>query len=329
MEKLNAQEVELNVNDDLLDTVLQEEEKGNKAVEKEEELIDYNRVRAYELEELVIMKRNRSVGKGLVTQVSEKLFPTKRGSERIPVLTLQIGKHTTAYCPIDEAGIRVPRNPQWLVGREKPFVIEHFQKTEEGNIAIVSIKAGELALSKSLYDEVTTAKAKQVYPAHVVGVNEDRRYVLIELKGVQAIVPFDKWSYSYTTAASISIGELVEIIIDRAVEREDSYLFVGNKRALEQDPMEKLSSIQKRKDRFIGKIQQVDPIAGIFVEVAPGIVFKGLKGRGVTDPTVLDAEHKTLVTCELLSIDKKNKRGTVRIINYPQGQKKTLEIFRY
>ena len=61
---------------------------------------------------------------------------------------MQIGTHTTAYCPITEAGINVPKNPQWLVGRTKPVIIEHFQKTEEGNFAVVSITAGELALQK-------------------------------------------------------------------------------------------------------------------------------------------------------------------------------------
>ena len=94
----------------------------------------FERVRNHELEELARMKRERTVGKGLITIVSEKLFPTKNGtSERIQVLTMQIGTHTTAYCPITEAGISIPKNPQWLVGRTKPVIIEHFQKTEEGN----------------------------------------------------------------------------------------------------------------------------------------------------------------------------------------------------
>ncbi|MED2282799.1 RNA-binding protein, partial [Bacillus thuringiensis] len=83
----------------------------------------FERVREHELEELARMKRERTVGKGLITVVSEKLFPTKNGkSERIQVLTMQIGTHTTAYCPITEAGINVPKNPQWLVGRTKPLI---------------------------------------------------------------------------------------------------------------------------------------------------------------------------------------------------------------
>ncbi|MED2282824.1 RNA-binding protein, partial [Bacillus thuringiensis] len=90
-------------------------------VEMETKFNQFERVREHELEELARMKRERNVGKGLITVVSEKLFPTKNGkSERIQVLTMQIGTHTTAYCPITEAGINVPKNPQWLVGRTKP-----------------------------------------------------------------------------------------------------------------------------------------------------------------------------------------------------------------
>lgn len=327
MENFVPQEVELNTSDDLLEDVLSEETKTEHI--EQEELIGFSRIRTHELEDLATMKRDRKVGKGLVTQVSEKLFPTKRGmSERTMVLTLQIGEYTTAYCPIEEAGIRVSKNPQWLVGREKPFIIEHFHQTPEGNFAIVSIKSGEQLLSETLFEEVTSSKAKQVYNAQVVGVNGERRYVIIEVKGVQAIVPFDKWSHSYTTAASITVGEKVEVVIDRAAKKENNYVFVANKRVLEQDPMEQLLTI-KRKDRFVGKIVQVDPIAGIFVEVAPGVVFKGLKGRGVSDPTFLDAENHTLVTCELLKMDSNTRRGTVRIINYPQGQKKNLDVYRY
>ena len=70
----------------------------------------FERIREHELEELARMKRERTVGKGLITVVSEKLFPTKNGtSERIQVLTMQIGTHTTAYCPITEAGINIPK----------------------------------------------------------------------------------------------------------------------------------------------------------------------------------------------------------------------------
>ena len=40
----------------------------------------FERVRDHELEELARMKRERTVGKGLITVVSEKLFPTKTES---------------------------------------------------------------------------------------------------------------------------------------------------------------------------------------------------------------------------------------------------------
>ncbi|MGK0537159.1 RNA-binding protein, partial [Bacillus sp. 'calajunan'] len=56
----------------------------------------FERVREHELEELARMKRERTVGKGLITVVSEKQFPTKNGkSERIQVLTMQLGTHPT------------------------------------------------------------------------------------------------------------------------------------------------------------------------------------------------------------------------------------------
>ncbi|MGH0593657.1 RNA-binding protein [Bacillus pretiosus] len=283
----------------------------------------FERVRDHELEELARMKRERTVGKGLITVVSEKLFPTKNGkSERIQVLTMEIGTHTTAYCPITEAGISVPKNPQWLVGRTKPVIIEHFQKTEEGNFAVVSITAGEVALQKRLYEEVTAQEGNKVYTGTVSGHIPSAQTVLVEIHGVTVGVRYSHWSYSFVRPEDIVIGDVVELIIDKVVEKNGRYEFRGNKKKLETDPMEKLLELKKRRDRFVGRIVGVDAIAGIFVEVAPGIQFKGLKSRNLDNPTVEDAKNQTMVTCELLNIDPKNRKGTVRILNYPQGQSK-------
>ncbi|WP_242281297.1 RNA-binding protein [Bacillus cereus group sp. BfR-BA-01347] len=283
----------------------------------------FERIREHELEELARMKRERTVGKGLITIVSEKLFPTKNGtSERIQVLTMQIGTHTTAYCPITEAGINIPKNPQWLVGRTKPVIIEHFQKTEEGNFAVVSITAGELALQKRLYEEVESQEGNKVYTGTVSGHIPSAQTVLVEVHGVTVGIRYSYWSHSFVRPEDIIIGDVIELIIDKVVEKNGRYEFRGNKKILETDPMEKLLELNKRRDRFVGKIVGVDAIAGIFVEVAPGIQFKGLKVRNLANPTVDDAVNQTIVTCELLNIDAKNRRGTVRILNYPQGQSK-------
>ncbi|HDR6246097.1 TPA: RNA-binding protein [Bacillus cereus] len=292
----------------------------------------FERVRDHELEELARMKRERTVGKGLITVVSEKLFPTKNGkSERIQVLTMQIGTHTTAYCPITEAGINVPKNPQWLVGRTKPVIIEHFQKTEEGNFAVVSITAGELALQKKLYEEVTAQEGNKVYTGTVSGHIPSAQTVLVEVHGVTIGIRYSHWSYTFVRPEDIVIGDVVELIIDKVVEKNGRYEFRGNKRKLETDPIEKLLELKKRRDRFVGKIVGVDAIAGIFVEVAPGIQFKGLKSHNLANPTVEDAKNQTIVTCELLNIDAKNRKGTVRILNYPQGQSKKTNssIFQF
>ncbi|MCU4819416.1 RNA-binding protein [Bacillus cereus] len=283
----------------------------------------FERIREHELEELARMKRERTVGKGLITVVSEKLFPTKNGtSERIQVLTMQIGTHTTAYCPITEAGINIPKNPQWLIGRTKPVIIEHFQKTEEGNFAVVSITAGELALQRKLYEEIVEQEGNKVYTGTVSGHIPSAQTILVEVHGVTVGVRYSQWSHSFVRSTDIIIGDVVELIIDKVVEKNGRYEFRGNKKKLETDPMEKLLELNKRRDRFIGKIVGIDAIAGIFVEVAPGIQFKGLKGRNLANPTMDDAINQTIVTCELLNIDAKNRRGTVRILNYPQGQSK-------
>ncbi|MED0997734.1 RNA-binding protein [Bacillus mobilis] len=283
----------------------------------------FERVRNHELEELARMKRERTVGKGLITVVSEKLFPAKNGkSERIQVLTMQIGTHTTAYCPIAEAGINIPKNPQWLVGRTKPVIIEHFQKTEEGNFAVVSITAGEVALQKRLYEEVTAQEGNKVYTGTVSGHIPSAQTVLVEIHGVTVGVRYSQWSHSFVRPEDIIIGDVIELIIAKVVEKNGRYEFSGSKKILETDPMDKLLELNKRRDRFVGKIVGVDAIAGIFVEVAPGIQFKGLKSRNLANPTPEDAINQTIVTCELLNINPKKRRGTVRILNYPQGQSK-------
>ncbi|MBJ8154302.1 RNA-binding protein, partial [Bacillus cereus] len=213
-------------------------------------------------------------------------------------------------------------NPQWLIGKTKPVIIEHFQRTEEGNFAVVSITAGELALQKRLYEEVESQEGNKVYTGTVSGHIPSAQTVLVEVHGVTVGIRYSYWSHSFVRPEDIIIGDVIELIIDKVVEKNGRYEFRGNKKILETDPMEKLLELNKRRDRFVGKIVGVDAIAGIFVEVAPGIQFKGLKSRNLANPTPEDAINQTIVTCELLNIDAKNRRGTVRILNYPQGQSK-------
>ena len=133
---------------------------------------------------------------------------------------------------------------------------------------------------------------------------------------------YSQWSHSFVRPEDIIIGDVIELIIAKVVEKNGRYEFSGSKKILETDPMDKLLELNKRRDRFVGKIVGVDAIAGIFVEVAPGIQFKGLKSRNLANPTPEDAINQTIVTCELLNINPKKRRGTVRILNYPQGQSK-------
>ncbi|PIE91687.1 RNA-binding protein, partial [Bacillus fungorum] len=201
----------------------------------------------------------------------------------------------------------------------------------EGNFAVVSITAGELALQKRLYEEVTAQEGSKVYTGTVSGHIPSAQTVLVEVHGVTVGVRYSHWSYTFVRPEDIVIGDVVELIIDKVGEKNGRYEFRGNKKKLETDPIEKLLELKKRRDRFVGKIVGVDAIAGIFVEVAPGIQFKGLKSRNLANPTAEDALNQTIVTCELLNIDAQNRKGTVRILNYPQGQSKksNSSIFQF
>ncbi|TKI35791.1 RNA-binding protein [Bacillus mycoides] len=327
LKKEGIELAELYTDEDTLAAVNEENNQDTIHNEEEAEFKSFHSVKSLDLNVLAQMKRDRTIESGLVTFVTERLFPTKRGiSERIPVLTIQIG-NVVAYCPINEAGMRVPSNPQWLVGKTKPFIIEHFHETNEGNVAIVSIKKAEEILSEKLFEEVTNTKAKKAFEGKVIANNNNNRFVIVEIKGVPVIVPYSVWSHSNIRVESqVNIGETVNLIITKAKKQEDRYQFIGDKRALEQDPIERLQEIKKRRDRFVAHITGVDPIAGIFIEVAPGIQFKGVKGRNVAEPSQEDAKYRTLVTVELLNIDVAKRRGTVRIIDYPQGLQKKHNV---
>lgn len=171
---------------------------------------------------------------------------------------------------------------------------------------------------------MTAQEGNKVYTGTVSGHIPSAQTVLVEVHGVTIGVRYSHWSYTFVRPEDIVIGDVVELIIDKVGEKNGRYEFRGNKKKLETDPIEKLLELKKRRDRFVGKIVGVDAIAGIFVEVAPGIQFKGLKSRNLANPTVEDAKNQTIVTCELLNIDAKNRKGTVRILNYPQGQSKKL-----
>lgn len=278
------------------------------------------------LEDLTKSSRNREIVYGVIRSLKNMNLPRKLddGStvvREVPTLIVALPGGVNGYCMGPDFRDFEIKSFNRFVGTKDAFVITELDL--DNKVAFLSGTIANQMLADELWEELNEMESQdklgeKEYKATVTGINTQKGVIHLRIQGQDAFMFRSEWSWNIREGIDAQVGETVTVKV-LAIEPSLKMIRVSRKQTL-ADPMEFLNQIKKG-DVIAGKIVQVSPLHGIFVEVETGVVLKGTKPRSLEEPDVGDR-----VTCRVDRVDSVKRRGRVIITNYPQGKRKKKDL---
>jgi len=277
------------------------------------------------LEELTARKRNGEIVDGVIRSLKSMKFPKLTAGEMKSVeqtiLVVALPGGITGYCPAYEFRERDHRSYNQFVGHKESFIITELDL--ENQIAVLSANKAAAQLREGFWEQIELLKTQKeienkVFEGVVTGYNNKTGVIYVRISGQDAYMYSTEWSWHEREAIDAQQGETVEVKIEK-FDATEKLLRVSRKKAL-PDPYAYLDRLVKG-EIIAGRVDAVHPIHGIFVEVENGVVLKAGKVRSLEEPDVGDK-----VTCRVSTIDAKERKGRVVIIDYPHGKRKKKDL---
>lgn len=283
-----------------------------------------------ELEVLARAWRNKEMVQGVVRSVAKRKMPIQQedGSyvtKEVEVAIFLLENGIKAYCPAPEFSSHQFQTITGFTNTLQEFIIE--QLDIENQIAIVSVRKADEIKAQLFWDELIHLDEQNkldehIYEGVISGINPETERIFIKVNGLDCFMLKYDWDHGrigdiHTTIRNMR-GTNIKVKVLR-IDKERKMVQVSRKDAIE-DPFEKLKEL-KDMESIAGKITEVHPIHGIFVQLDDGLEGKGIKPRNLEPPIVGD-----LVSCRIRSIDWENRRFRVVITGYPRGKKTRKDV---
>ncbi|MDC3424297.1 S1 RNA-binding domain-containing protein [Aquibacillus sp. 3ASR75-11] len=280
-----------------------------------------------ELETLARIKRNNEITKGVVRSVAFRKMPIQENgrvvTKEVEVAIFLLPGGIKAYCPASEFMDHDFKSLTGFVGTIQEFIVE--QLDLENKMAIVSVKKADEIKKNLFWDELDYLNQKdelseRLYTGVISGFNPQTERIFVKVNGVDCFMLKYDWDHGRIRDISSQIerGTTVEVKVLR-IDKERNMVQVSRKAATE-DPFEQLEQL-KDMEAIAGKISEVNPIHGIFVQLDVGLEVKGMKPSYIEEPVVGD-----IVSCKVRTIDKEKRHCKVVIIGYPRGKRKRKDV---
>ncbi|WP_281864820.1 hypothetical protein [Planomicrobium okeanokoites] len=280
------------------------------------------------LDELRIAHRKQEIVYGFIRSIKEMNLPVAQpdGStvvREVPTLVVALPDGVTGYCPGPDFREFNIKSFHRFVGQRDAFVITKLDLEEK--VAFLSgTKANEM-LADQLWTELKAAEkagtlSEKEYKATVTGINTQKGVVHARIQGQDAYMFRSEWSWNDREGIDAQVGEVISVKVTAISYETDLKMIRISRKQTLTDPMKFLEQI-KKDDVIAGKVVQVSPEHGIFVEVETGVVLKGTKPRALEEPDVGD-----LVSCRVAKVDLDKRRGRVILLSYPQGKRKKKDL---
>lgn len=280
------------------------------------------------LEELRVSSRKQEIVYGYIRSIKEMNLPIKQEdgtvvTREVPTLVVALPDGVTGYCPGPDFRNYSIKSFHRFVGTKAAFVITKLDLPEKK--AFLSGTIANEMLAEELWSELKAAEkagtlSQKEYKAVVTGINTQKGVVHTHIQGQDAYMFRSEWSWNEREGIDANVGEEIDVkVIAISYETDPKMIRISRKQTL-TDPMKFLEQI-KKDDVIAGKVVQVSPQHGIFVEVETGVVLKGTKPRALEEPDVGD-----IVTCRVAKVDLAKRQGRVIITNYPQGKRKKKDL---
>lgn len=278
------------------------------------------------LEELAEKFRFQEIVPGVIRSVMPMKLPVVRddGTREIveeDTLIVQLPSGVTGYCVASEFGDYKFHSFVRFIGSQQNFIITDLNL--ENQIALLSEKKASAIMREKLWDEILELSESgelenKVYDAVVSGYSQEKGIIYLRINGQDAYMYRKEWSWYDRDVVDAQPGETIQVKIE-LFDKDQHLLRVSRRKAL-PDPFDYLSTL--RKDQLIaGKVAEVHPIHGLFVEVENGVVLKAGKLSRLEEPSIGD-----IVTCRVQRVQPEERKGKVMIIDYPRGKRKKKDL---
>ncbi|MGE6755937.1 MULTISPECIES: S1 RNA-binding domain-containing protein [Rossellomorea] len=280
-----------------------------------------------ELEQLARIHRQSEIIKGMVQSVGFMNIPVQEGGKTVTketeVAIFRLEGGVTAYCPAPEFSERTFKTLNGFVGTEQNLIITRLDLKHQ--LALVSVKEADAKKRQVFWDtlkylEKKDALDEQVFEGVVFGVNPENERIHVRVEGTDCfMLKYDwDWNRDIDVMATVERGTPIQVKVLK-FDEERKMVRISRKDTME-DPFKKLENM-KEMEVVVGRVADVDSIHGIFVQIEEGVTLKASKPRYLEEPLVGD-----IVSCKIRSIDAKNRKGKVVIVDYPRGKKKRKDL---
>ncbi|MCK6259557.1 RNA-binding protein [Fictibacillus sp. KIGAM418] len=280
-----------------------------------------------DLERLAEIKRNGEITSGIIRSVGKLQMPVEENgqmvSKRVEVAVFELGGGVKGYCPVQEFSKYEHRSLIGFVGTRQEVTIKQLHLDHQ--VAIVSVKEADHQRKSVLWHKIKELKEQgtlndQQFTAKITGYNEEKQYIYVKVEGATAFMFRNDWNHERTyNVADVAQRNLeIPIKISR-FDEETGKIQVSRKAAIE-DNFRALMEQYENMERFVGRVQNVHAIHGIFIQLDKGVVVKGEKPSSIPSPRPND-----IVSCRLKGVDYKKRTARVVITGYPEGQKERVD----
>lgn len=282
------------------------------------------------LRDLADKQRFGDIVSGVIRGLKEMEFPvnTRTGKHlrSTEVLTVALPEGVTGYCPVEEFSEIKYKNHMRFVGRKHNFVIEHLDLAN--SIALLSgKKADRFGISKFFNqleeDETNGTVFERDYVATVTGRNDAKKLIYVDVDGQSGHIYQSDWAWERDNAVPDS-GTTATVRISKYKKESKEQLVVQfSRKILLPNPFEFVATL-KAGEIVAGKVQDIHPIHGVFVELENGVSLKASVARRLDNPKVGE-----MVTCRVDKIEEREGggyKGRVTVISYPNGNKRARDL---
>ncbi|MBU8908064.1 hypothetical protein [Desertibacillus haloalkaliphilus] len=280
-----------------------------------------------QINELTKLDRNNEMGVGVVKNLGIRTLPVlddETGEiveKEVQVVILLTRGNTKVYCLVEEFAEYQYKSLVKFVGQQREFVVDHIDL--QNRIAFVSVKKAEQQKSEQFWDmlEFLDKEGKlqdEVFEGVVQSHNPATGNLFIKVQGTETYMDKKDWDYDYIADVEtiFNRGQVINVKVLH-FNRESGVIRVSRKDTF-VDPFIELENYVD--DFMAGKVDDVDDVHGIFVQLDLGVRVKAEKPRHLEEPFVGE-----VVTCRLKSVDTERRRARVVIVNYPNGKKELAD----
>lgn len=212
-----------------------------------------------------------------------------------------------------------------FTGHIFPVIIAQMSDEIDVNKVQVSVKEANRRAADSFIRELIELEGNDklqepTFEAEVTGYNMNAQVptIFLRINGAECFMKLHELNYGRVYKNEVEryaqIGERISVKVLQ-FNPQQRLIHVSRKAAVE-NPYQLLADLSEG-DTIVGRVANVDPRFGVFVELDQGCTIKGIVPKNIEQPILGD-----VVSLRIVNVDIEKERGSGVIFKFPFGRKK-------